>query len=124
MASLPRPGVQNSYTAAHQPKWSQAEKAIARKAFDKALHQELEEVIAEAKKRAGRIQEPAELWKLESYLTRRRQEIDRLYDYRYSVLPFVFASLIRKDRLGEEELHGLADDKLAEIRLYLRASKL
>ncbi len=32
-----------------QPKWSPAEKTIARKAFDLALHRELDAVIREAK---------------------------------------------------------------------------
>ena len=48
---------------------------------------ELEAVIRKAKERAERIEQPSHLWDLEHYLTRRRQEIDRKYDYRYSVLP-------------------------------------
>ena len=67
-------------------KWSSAEKAIARKAFDRALNQDLDAVI------------------------------DREYDYRYSVLLTVFAGLIRKGRLREEDLQGLAEDKLGHIR--------
>jgi hypothetical protein len=69
---------------------------------------------------AGRIEQPSDLWELEGYLTRSRKEIDRMYDYRYSVLPLVFGSLIREGRLSEEELHGLADDKLAHIRSYAK----
>ena len=99
-------------------KWSHAEKAIARKAFDLALQRELEAVIREAKKMVGKIEQPSDLWKLERYLSQRRQEIDSLYDYRYSVLPSVFADLIRKGRLHEQDLHGLRDDKLEYIRGY------
>jgi hypothetical protein len=52
------------------------------------------------------------LWNLEHWLTERRQEIDKRYDYRYSVLPLVFAQLLRDGRLTEDELHGLGQEKL------------
>ena len=96
-------------------KWSPTEKDIARKAFDLALQRELRSVVLEAKSKAAEIQEPSALWELEQYLTQRRQEIDRMFDYRYSVLPLVFANLLSSGRLGEEELRGLGEDKLACI---------
>ena len=68
--------------------------------------------LLEAKSKAAKVQEPSGLWDLEHYLTRRRQEVDRVYDYRYSILPLVFANLISKGRLVEDELHGLGEDKL------------
>jgi hypothetical protein len=102
----------------HELHWSHAEKAIAREAFDRALHGELAEVIREAKGRAAEIEQPTDLWELESYLTQRRTEIDRKYDYRYSVLPSVFAILIREGRLREDELRGLAEDKLWYVRRW------
>ncbi len=107
---------QAPYTDMRDLKWSPAEKAIARKAFDLALHRELDAVIREAKDRAAKIEEPSELWDLEHYLTQRRKDIDRQYDYRYSVLLVVFGTLVRGGRLTERELHGLAEDKLAYIR--------
>src|SRR5580704_18338958 len=96
-------------------KWSAAEKVIARKAFNLALERELQGVILEAKSKAAKIQEPSGLWELEQYLTQRRQEIDRMYDYRYSVLPLIFANLLSGGRLNENELHGLGEDKLGYI---------
>ena len=68
--------------------------------------------------------EPSELRELERWLTERRQEIDRKYDYRYSVLPLVLATLLREGRLAEDDLHGLGQDKLEAIhrRCYLPAS--
>lgn len=97
-------------------KWSQTEKAIARKAFDRALERELEGVIQKTKQMATKIQQPSDLWRLESYLTESRKKIDGRYDYRYSVLPLVFGALIREGHLDEGELHGLAEDKLRYIR--------
>src|SRR5258708_23880062 len=93
-------------------KWSPTEKAIARKAFDLAVEREVEEIVREAKNRAAKIEQPSELWELERYLTQSRKEIDSKYDYRYSILPIVFGNLVRESRLGEEELHGLTEDKL------------
>jgi len=40
----------------------------------------------------------------------------RLYNFRYSVLPAVFARLVREGRLKEGDLYGLGEDKLAVIR--------
>jgi hypothetical protein len=96
----------------YELKWSLAEKTVARKVFDKALGKELEAVIREAKSRAEAIKGAPYLWDLESWLTERRREIDRKYDYRYSVLPRVFASLLRDGKLTEEDLHGLGQEKL------------
>jgi len=104
------------YPYQDQPIWSKSEKAIARKAFDAALGRELHEVIQEAKKMASRIKEPSDLWDLEHYLTQRRKEIDRKYDYRYSQLTQVFGRLLHEKRLREEELRGLREDKLKLIR--------
>jgi hypothetical protein len=53
---------------------------------------------------------------LEGWLTQRRREIDRRYDYRYSILPLVFAHLLRDGCLTEDDLHGLEQEKLDLIR--------
>lgn len=88
MANSPNPTVQN-IVPMHELNRSDAEKAVARRAFYLALRKELEALIRDAKGRAAKIEEPSELWGLESWLTKRRREIDRRYDYRYSVLPLV-----------------------------------
>ena len=79
-------------------KWSHAEKVIARQAFDLALRNELQTTIREAEDRPAKVSEPAELRELEDWLAERRQDINRRYDYRYSVLPMVFAQLLREGR--------------------------
>ena len=102
----------------NEPIWSKSEKAIARTVFDAALRRELQDVMQQAKQMANQIKEPADVWGLEHYLTERRKEIDRKYDYRYSQLTRVFGRLLHEGRLSEEELRGLRDDKLKSIRSF------
>jgi len=111
---------QHRYPHQNEPAWSRSEKAIAHKAFDAALERELQEVIREAKQKAGQIKQPADLWDLEHYLTQRRNEIDRKYDYRYSQLDLVFGRLLREKWIDEENLRGLREDKLRAIRSYAK----
>jgi len=101
-------------------KWTPGEKAIARKAFNRALQVELAAVMAEVKKKAEKIKEPSELWDLEEYLEKARRKIDRDYDYRYSVLPEVFGLLICQGRLNVQELMGLREDRLSMIHQIAR----
>lgn len=117
MASSPRPRALG-YDAIRDLEWSREEKAVARKAFDVALKRELEAVMFEAKNRAAKIHQPSDLWELERYLTEHRTQIDRQYEYKYSVLIFVFGNLIREGRLTEHELQGLNQDKFDAIRRY------
>jgi photoprotection regulator FRP-like protein len=104
------------YPYQNEPIWSRSEKALARKAFDAALGRELHEVIQEARKMASQIQQSSDLWDLEHYLTERRKEIDRKYDFRGSRLIDVLGRLLYEKRLREEELRGLQEDKLNSIR--------
>ena len=112
--------IQHSYPHQNEPIWSRSEKTIARKAFDAALGRELHEVIQEAKKMASQIQQSSDLWDLEHYLTERRKEINRKYDYRYSQLTHVFGRLLYEKRLSEEEPRGLREDKLKPIRSFAK----
>ena len=109
---------QETYPWQNQPTRSKSEKVIARKAFDAALGRELLEVIREAKRMANQIQHSSELWDLEHYLTERRKEIDRKYDYRYSQLTDVFGRLLHERRVTEEELRGLREDKMKLIHSF------
>jgi hypothetical protein len=120
MAGLPDAENQGDHAIRRDLKWSHGEKGIARKAYERALDREFQAVIRTAKEMAGKIEQPADLWDLESYLTESRREIDRKYDYRYSVLIEVFGRLVREGRLREEELRGLREDKLESIRSYAR----
>jgi hypothetical protein len=110
------PSSPNPHPQQNEPTWSKSEKVIARTAFDAALGRELHEVIQEAKRMANGIQTSSDLWDLEQYLTERRKQIDRKYDYRYSQLTLVFGRLLYENRLSEEDLRGLREDKLKSIR--------
>ena len=65
---------------------------------------------------ANEIQQSSDLWDLEHYLTERRKEIDRKYEYRYSQLTHVFGRLLYERRITEENLRGLGKDKMNPIR--------
>ncbi|WP_263419236.1 hypothetical protein [Terriglobus albidus] len=106
----------NAYETMRNWKWTQTEKIVARRAFDQAVKQDLDAVLREAKERAAQITKPAELWELEEWLGNQRRRIDREFDYRYSVLPEVFAYLLRSGRLTEDDLLGLDRAKLDTIR--------
>jgi hypothetical protein len=107
---------QNTYPYQNEQNWSRAERAIARKVFDAALRRELQEVMREAKEMANRIKEPADVWTLERYLTQRRKDIDRRFEFRSSRLTQVFGVLLSERRIRAEELRGLQEKKIKAIR--------
>lgn len=104
------------YASASDMTWSRPEKTLARKVFDAALKRELHEVMQETKRLASKIRQPSDLWKLEHYLTERRRDIDRKYQFRPSHLTQVLGRLVYENRISEAELRGLQDDKLERIR--------
>jgi hypothetical protein len=112
--------IQNRYPYPNEPIWSKSEKAIARRAFDAALAQELHQVIQEAKRLAREIKQSSDLWDLELHLTQRRKEIDRKYDFSGSRLAHVLGRLLCEGRVNEEQLSGLREDKLKSIRSHAK----
>src|SRR3984885_16206272 len=97
----------NTYPYQNEPTRPKSEKAIARTAFDAALKRELQDVMHKTKQMANQIKEPADVWELEHYLTERREEINRKYDYRYSQLRHVFGRLLYEGRLSGGERRGV-----------------
>ena len=106
------------YPYQNEPIWARSEKAIARKAFDAALKRELHEVMQETRKMAIQINEPDDLWALEQYLTERCKDINRKYDPRGSRLKDVLGRLLYENRLGEDDLRGLREEKMKSIRSF------
>ena len=78
--------------------------------------------MQEAKQKANQIKEPSDVWELEGYLTQRRKDIDRRYDFRSSRLTQLFGRLLSECRINEQELHGLREDKMKAIRSCARLS--
>ncbi|MBF2045866.1 MAG: hypothetical protein EDM05_018215 [Leptolyngbya sp. IPPAS B-1204] len=100
--------------------WSQTEKQIARTAFNNAYQRELDYLVKTVREQSSSLTEIDDVWRLHDFLSARRHEIDGKYDYRYSVLVFVLASLVREGWLQLSELEGLAADKLTKITALTR----
>ena len=99
--------------------WSKTEKEAARRAFDLASERDTQAIRAEVEAMLRNSKDARVVWRIEDYLYERRQEHDRVFDYRYSVLIFVFAGLLRESLLSEEELAGIGQEKLEAIRTML-----
>jgi hypothetical protein len=97
-------------------KWSKVEKEAARRAFEGAYRKECGAIAAKIKEMARAASEPEDLWRIHDVLTKQRRQTDEKYDYRYSVLLFVFARLLPEGWLMETDLQGLADNKIEAIR--------
>ncbi|MES2759711.1 MAG: hypothetical protein V4693_20255 [Pseudomonadota bacterium] len=97
-------------------KWSDKEKKVARRAFDIALERERDALLAEFKLKAVAANNFDDLWEIRQYLKERLNGVDSKYDYRYSQLIYVFGFLLREKRVTEEELAGIAEEKLKLIR--------
>jgi hypothetical protein len=100
--------------------WSESEKKAAQEAFQKAYEREINSLIEEVRQKASEIAEIDDLWRLHDLLSARRHEIDGKYDYRYSVLIFVFSRLLKEEWLSLDELQALDGDKLAKITALAR----
>jgi Photoprotection regulator fluorescence recovery protein len=99
-----------------EAKWSPAEKKLAREAFERAYQRKCAALLAEVKGMIARDSSPSVIWKLHDFLSRERKTVDKKFDYRYSVLLDVFGTLLREGWLKEEDLAGLAGDKIEGIK--------
>lgn len=97
-------------------RWSNSEKKIARALFDRAVKTELAELIEDFKQKAAAVNSPDQMWDIGERLEHIRRDFDRKYDYRYSQLILVFGRLLHEKRISEDDLQGLAADKLEHIR--------
>jgi hypothetical protein len=107
----------------HDLKWSPSEKKIARSAYDAARDSALAKIMADFMRKANAVTTPSEMWEIEGYLRQQRQEIDELFDYRYSQLPLVFARLVHEGHMDEGRLAGLSEEKREIIRSLLSAAQ-
>jgi hypothetical protein len=97
--------------------WSHTEKKTARRAIEKAFEMQCAEITAEAKRMIAKARTPSDIWRVHDYLSEQRRTVDRIYDYRYSVLLDVFSRLLRDGWLTEADLTGLREEKIESIKL-------
>ncbi|MBD2163872.1 hypothetical protein H6G04_05575 [Calothrix membranacea FACHB-236] len=95
--------------------WSDLEQEVAQAAFKKAYERETNALIQEVRDNAVQISELEDIWRLHNFLSAKRHDIDGKYDYNYSVLVFVFATLIKQGWLHLDELQGLDRHKITKI---------
>jgi Photoprotection regulator fluorescence recovery protein len=100
--------------------WTKTEREIAQEAFNKAYQREIDALLQEVREKASSIAQLDDLWQLHNFLSARRHEIDGKYDYRYSVLVFVFAQLLKEGWLHLSELEGLGSEKLTKMSALAR----
>jgi hypothetical protein len=92
--------------------WSAGEKKAARAAFDLALAREMKSIRQKAEAILQNSREDRAVWQLHDFLSEKRREIDQKYDYRYSVLMWVFSRLVSEGWLTEGELSAIGAEKV------------
>jgi len=100
--------------------WSKSEQKVAQAAFQKAYERENTALLQEVRQKATTIATLEDLWCLHDFLSARRHDLDGKYDYRYSVLIFVFARLVKEGWLQLNELNGLTPEKLTKVAVLAR----
>ena len=96
-------------------KWSDSEKKLAHRVYEEARLSELAETLSGFKARAAALASVDDMWLLEEFLRNRRRDLDEKYQYRYSQLPWLFARLVREQRVTPDQLVGLSEEKRSEI---------
>ena len=96
--------------------WSKKEKAVARRAFDIAYEKEGKELVNKIREMANTANNPEDIWHIHDFLTEKRKEINDKYDYRYSILIYVFSRLMREGLIALDDFKGMDDDKIAKIK--------
>jgi len=95
--------------------WKDSEKKLARRVFERARLAELDALIQTFKAEAAAVADPDQLWALVDAMHGRRRGFEQKFDFRYSVLPMVFARLLAEGNITEADLQGLDADKQADI---------
>ncbi len=93
-------------------RWNPKEKKIAKLAFDKAYLREMSEIKNALVDKIKKLKDDTDVWQIQNYLSNRRDEVDKKYDYRYSQLILVFGQLLREGYLMENDLTGLDEEKI------------
>lgn len=103
--------------------WSPAEKKVAHAAFEAALARECGAIKREVEAMLKRSTDPAEIWRVHDYLSKKRREVDQKYDFRYSVLTSVLGRLFAEGWVKEVEVGTLKPEKIEQIKRSASAWK-
>ena len=103
--------------------WSPSEKKCARAAFDAAIVRECAAIRKRVEDMLRGSAEPEEIWRIDDFLSEKRKEFDRKYDFRYSVLIGVFGRLLHEGWITQADLAGLNADKLEFIQTIAAMDK-
>ncbi len=85
--------------------------------FDDAFARECQAIKHEVEARLRQSTNPRDIWLVHDYLSGKRGEVDRKYDYRYSVLIGVFGTLLREGWITDKDLAKLRPDKVEAIKI-------
>jgi hypothetical protein len=108
------------YMSMNELKWTKSEKIVAKRAFEKCYQRECEAILTKLKERIATVDKPSDIWMIHDFLTKELKKIEDKYDYRYSILIFVFARLLKEGWLKESDLDGLDKDKIEKIKYLAR----
>lgn len=100
--------------------WSENELAIAREAFDKAYGRAIEQLVMAVRARSADLGSADAVWALHDFLSIQRHTMEGRFDFQLEGILFVFASLVKDELLGLDELAGLERDKLSKITAMAR----
>lgn len=96
--------------------WSNAEKAIARQAYERAYERECSVTFIRVKDMLTEIEDPKEIWKVHDFLKKKRKDMDSRYDYRYLILTIVLGKLMKDGLILDSDINALSQDKIDAIK--------
>ncbi len=118
-SSHPAPASQAGHTPepaqASDAGWSEAERIVARCAFDRAQQRAIRSLVETVQVHASGLDSVESVWVLHDYLSTQRHAMEGRFDFRLEGLLIVFAGLVRDQLLSLDELQGLEATKLAKI---------
>ena len=96
--------------------WSNAEKIIARQAYERAYERECVKIMENVHRMLSGMKDPKDIWKIYDYLRKSRRNMDSKYDYRYLILTIVLGKLMREGLILDSDIEKLSQDKIDAIK--------
>jgi len=96
--------------------WSNAEKILAREAYDRAYERECTKILEKVRGMLSSMEDPKEIWKIYDYLKKNRRDMDSKYEYRYLILIIVLGKLMKEGLILDSDIDKLSQDKIDAIK--------